>query len=126
MTSNKLDLDGLLRLYGDDYVELGAAPKSANSKHPDGDSLLHVAVYRNSRTECELLIASGADVNYRGALGQTPLHIAVWKGNLEVVKLLVEAGADLMVQSDGGSTPLSMANFNDARLQIRTYFDTLV
>lgn len=56
------------------------------------DTNLHKAAYKGDIAAVEDLLASGEDVNARGAQQRTPLHRAVGKGHNSVVQLLVQKG----------------------------------
>ena len=60
-----------------------------------------------------LLIARGADVNFRGRLSSTPLHEAAWNGRDKVVKLLIQKGAYVNARDKFGHTPLKSAAENN-------------
>jgi ankyrin repeat protein len=56
-----------------------------------------------------LLIQSGAPVNYQDMWKRTPLHYAAREGQAEACQRLVELGADLTAQDFLGRTPLHLA-----------------
>ncbi len=88
--------------------QLGNAPVRIDSHCVDGDTALHVMVWRNDRAAVRLLIEAGADVNAMGDMGETPLHVAVRKGDREIVQALLAAGADAAVVSEFGHTVMTM------------------
>ncbi|HPC94235.1 MAG TPA: ankyrin repeat domain-containing protein [Sedimentisphaerales bacterium] len=63
----------------------------------------------------EYLLAHGADVNARDALGCTPLSDSLFAGNLAVTKLLVAHGADLDTRAgeDGATVLHDAASIGD-------------
>ena len=75
-----------------------------------GNAALDAAVAGNHADIVRVLLAAGAKVNLRDAVGATPLHKAAMHGNLEVAKMLLERGADVNATRDGGHTPLADAN----------------
>lgn len=82
---------------------MGRQRVTVGSRAPDGDTPLHVIVWRNDLQAAQLLLRAGADVNAQGDMGYTPLHVAVSEGNVAMVKVLLEAGAraDLMAEIAG-------------------------
>jgi uncharacterized protein len=74
-------------------VDLGERAVSINSTDCDGDTLLHVLIWRGDNPGAHLLIENGADVNAVGDMGDTPLHIALRKDNLPIVRAPVAARA---------------------------------
>ena len=58
-------------------AELGEAPVAIDSADCDGDTPLHVMVWRKDRYAVDLLIEAGANVNAVGDMSETPLHVAV-------------------------------------------------
>src|SRR5690606_27288243 len=68
--------------------------------------------FRTEREAIEvvrLLLAAGAEVNYREENGQTAVFGAATQGWTDLVTLLVENGADLRVEDRFGNTPLDAA-----------------
>lgn len=73
------------------------------------ESMLHVAVEKNSLDIAKLLIASGADVNIRGDFDRPPLDGAILRINYptqktyhkEMIALLASHGADLNIKYRG-------------------------
>lgn len=59
-----------------------------------------------------LLIAFGADINFRDKHGWTPLMHAVGKGHIEMVKLLVSNQADISLKDKKGRTVLDLLEEN--------------
>jgi ankyrin repeat protein len=60
----------------------------------------------------KLLIAHGANPNFKNANGNTALHYAVNVGGLELVRLLLDVKADPNAKNNDGITPLSYAKAN--------------
>ena len=57
----------------------------------------------------KLLIAHGANPNFKNRDGKTALHWAVSVGNLELVRLLLDNKADPNAEDNNGITPLAVA-----------------
>uniref|UniRef100_A0A803QH44 Uncharacterized protein n=1 Tax=Cannabis sativa TaxID=3483 RepID=A0A803QH44_CANSA len=73
-----------------------------------GEEVLMAA--RRGDTEClELLLKTGAIINYRDLYGLTALHVAAMKGHEDVLAMLVEFGGDLDSRDDEGHSPLHSA-----------------
>jgi ankyrin repeat protein/serine/threonine protein kinase len=75
------------------YLDLGI---SANTR-VNNQNLLHLA---GSKEVAELLIAKGADIKAKDALGFTPLHFAAGSDRIEVAQTLIAKGADINAQSE--------------------------
>jgi ankyrin repeat protein len=88
---------------------LGAAPVALNATGSDGDTPLHVMLWRRDREAVLMLIAAGANVNAAGDMTETPLHLAIRWGDANVIAALLQAGADPEAMSEFGETPRSMA-----------------
>ena len=65
------------------------------------------------------LLAAGADVMARDAVGNTPLHKAAHYGYAEKIQALLTADADVMARDVSGSTPLHWAALHDAPASIQ-------
>jgi uncharacterized protein len=74
---------------------------------------LVIASRAGSIPVAQILIESGADINYcYGALGGTPLTEAVEKGHIDIVKILLKVGADTSIPKYGEiSHPLAVAAY---------------
>ena len=68
------------------------------------------------------LLAGGADINAKAALGGTPLHLAAWFGHMETVLTLLAAGADVSAPTSGGTTPLNASGREDHERDSGSYF----
>ncbi len=75
----------------------------------DGDTLLHLAAWKNQTGIAKRLLTLGANVNARNNAGFTPLHTAVRDGNAECAELLLNSGADVKIPDNNESTPLQTA-----------------
>ena len=63
--------------------------------HQGGHSLLMHIVEGGDLLTAEMLLAAGADVNYRGSDGRTALDLARASNNRDIEMLLIQAGAQL-------------------------------
>lgn len=70
---------------------------------------LHAAAAAGDAEEVAQLLAAGASVNERNALGDTPLATAALAGHLAVVQQLLMAGADVTAAGRSGETALHRA-----------------
>lgn len=89
--------------------QLGAAPVALTTTDCNGDTPLHVVLWRRDRDAALTLIAAGADVNAVGDMSETPLHVVLRWGDGRTIAALIEAGADPEAMSEFGETPRSMA-----------------
>jgi ankyrin repeat protein len=89
--------------------EMGKRKVDPTSRDAEGDTPLHVILWRNDERGAELLIEAGADVNAIGDMGETPLHVAVRQKNGRLVSALLNAGAKSDIRSEFGQTPMEMA-----------------
>jgi ankyrin repeat protein len=88
-------LDEVLASTGDILfpASLGRQQVTIDSRSSDGDTPLHVVVWRGDTQAVRLLLAAGADVNAQGDMGYTPLHVAISREDLAMMKLLLDSGA---------------------------------
>lgn len=90
-------------------ADMGERIVSIDSTDCDGDTPLHVLIWRGDKEGALLLIQHGADVNAAGDMGETPLHIAISKKNLPLIEAMIKAGARLDIVSEFGQTARSRA-----------------
>ena len=79
----------------------------SNRQH--GMSLLTEGVERGNPQIVEMLLAFGADVNFRSSSGRSPLMSLTETATPEVVRNLLAAGARPNARTDNGATPLMLA-----------------
>jgi len=91
-------------------ADMGRRRVAMDSRDCDGDTPLHVLIWRKNAGGAKALIEAGADPNAIGDMGETPLHVAVRNVLPNVVEALLVAGADADIRSEFGSTPRDMAN----------------
>jgi len=85
-------------------AEIGEAPFRLDSRSADGDTALHVMMWRQDYEGARLLIEAGADVDAVGDMGETPLHVAVMQQDPKMISLLLDHGARDDVISEFGAT----------------------
>lgn len=90
-------------------AQMGEAEVQVNSTDVEGDTPLHVLVWRGNIYGIKLLLEAGAHVNAPGDMSETPLHIAMRQGNIEVIALLLGNGANPDILSEFNQTPRSIA-----------------
>ena len=83
-------------------AEFGRRPIELNTRGVDGDTPLHVMLWRCDTYAAELLIDAGIDVNAVGDMGETPLHVAIRRENARAVRALLQAGARSDIRSEFG------------------------
>jgi uncharacterized protein len=88
---------------------LGEAPVAINSAGCDGDTPLHVMVWRNDLYGVQTLVGAGADVNAIGDMSETPLHVALGQENIAVIEALLKAGARTDIRSEFNETAAERA-----------------
>lgn len=85
-------------------ADLGKKPVDLLSRDTDGDSPLHVLVWRGDDRGIDVLIEAGIDVNTVGDMGETPLHVAIRQKNSRAAAALIRAGARTDIRSEFGAT----------------------
>lgn len=74
---------------------------------------LHQAAWHGDLQKLKALIASGANLDARGARGRTPLHVATFARQREAIKLLAKAGANLDLLEDDRYDAVTIASVAD-------------
>ena len=97
--------------------QMGDAAVELDSTDAEGDTPLHVMVWRGDRDAVEVLIAAGAEIDAVGDMGQTPLHVAVTRADEHISELLLRAGASPSVRSEFGDTPGELAESRGRTMQ---------
>lgn len=90
-------------------ARMGDAPVSLNSRDVDGDTPLHVMLWRKNTYAALQFIKAGADVNAVGDMSETPLHVALRDPNIAVIEALLDAGAHVGTVSEFGQSPRDIA-----------------
>ena len=110
-------LAAVAAIRGGDLGELrrliDARPELVRS-HVDGRSALHVVAdwpgyFPNGPEAVGLLVAAGADPNFRLPGAETPLHWAASSDDVDVAEALIDAGADIEAPDGSIGTPLDNA-----------------
>ncbi|CAN9445014.1 unnamed protein product [Alternaria alternata] len=69
------------------------------------------ATFRGNEKVVEILVASGADVNYKGGTFGTALQTAAFEGNATIVNILITNGADVNCEAGHFGTALQAAAY---------------
>lgn len=94
-------------------LSAGADPNAKSRL--DGSTAMHVAALFGPMPPVDCLLANGADVNARDALGQTPLHLAAVMGRADACRSLLGSGAEADARDCDGLTPLHRASARGSR-----------
>ena len=97
-------------------AELGEAPVAIDSADCDGDTPLHVMVWRKDRYAVNVLIEAGANVNAVGDMSETPLHIAVGQEDLPIIEALLKVGARTNIRSEFHETAAERAEMKGGEI----------
>lgn len=87
-----------------ELLALGVSPHLQEDS--SGLTPLHVAAYHGNAEAVRLLLAYGADPDFRSHNRITPLHGAAYLGHVEIVRELLAAGAEVESRNEQGFTPL--------------------
>lgn len=100
------------------FAAVNHHPEILHTLFEHGDSLdeeagdwkaIHFAVQYRSTETIRILIANGADVNYRDDEGKTPLMRAAKNSDNVILDILLEGGADVNLADEAGMTALMYA-----------------
>jgi len=80
---------------------------SIDEKDQDGNSLLHMALFRRNPEMIGQLISLGIDINSVNNFGATPLMNSVFRGDPSLTEMLLKAGANPDIIDNRGSSALS-------------------
>lgn len=107
----KRTIDELLQSTSDVLypADLGARKVTLDSCDCDGDTPLHVLVWREDLDGVRALIEAGAAINAVGDMGSTALYVAVLRKSPSIVEALLRAGADPDIRTGFGDTPRERA-----------------
>lgn len=121
MSKDQRTLDQLLRDIADVLFPAEEVPPrvTLGSAGYDGDSPLHVYLWRNDPYAVKTLVEHGANVNAIGEMGETPLHVAAREASADTLALLLTAGAREDIVSEFGETPLQIAQLQDREAAYR-------
>jgi len=75
--------------------------------------LLYAAAYSSSQRHAELLLAAGANPNFKDRDGMTPLHWTAISGNVPVANSILAHGGDADIRDDHGDTVFSQSIRNN-------------
>lgn len=95
-------------------LDAGADPNAVNT---NGETALILAASARWPDVVRVLIAAGAEVDHRDALGMTALHRAVLGGRYgptsatDTLRALLEAGADALIPDQRGRLPHQSARY---------------
>ncbi len=92
-----------------EYLLQKGADVNAASKNATGYTALTGAVASGNKDLVALLLAHGANADYRYGPGYSPLAEAAANGHLEIVRMLIDHGADPKARTNDGKTALHFA-----------------
>jgi ankyrin repeat protein len=90
-------------------AEIGEHKVAIDSTDGDGDTPLHIMVWRKDFYAVNILIEAGANVDAAGDMSETPLHVAVGQENLPIIEALLKAGAKTDIRSEFNETAAERA-----------------
>ncbi|WP_312491333.1 ankyrin repeat domain-containing protein, partial [Sphingomonas sp.] len=88
-------------------LDAGARPEGATDAQ--GNSALMGVAFKGHADIARLLVARGADVNYRNRAGQTAAMMATLFRQEAILDLLIAHGADLSIADTSGNTARTLA-----------------
>jgi len=107
---NKQPLIVIAAMQGNPHVIAALLSAGAHMESSDGSGTpLYWSARESHLSAVRLLLACGANANFRAEDGATPLHMAIgYRHDVRVAEALIDAGADLEARQSG-ETPLMQA-----------------
>lgn len=85
-----------------------------NSTQNNQNTILHIAIEKNSTKLIEKVLNWTTEVNQKNKNGETPLHIAAMKAkDTSILELLIKNGADKNLATEFGETAYMLAKENE-------------
>ena len=111
MPTDDRSLDDLLRDVADILFPADDEPPGITLESTDsnGDTPLHVYLWRSDDQAARFLVELGANVNAVGDMGETPLYVAIRNAEAKTIAALLAAGARTDVMSEFGQSPSQLA-----------------
>ena len=78
----------------------------------EGQTMLHLACFKNYRKLTRFLISSGSKIDYTDMNGFTPLHFAFISGNRKIINMLLKFKANVSNKLDNGIMLSEIADNN--------------
>lgn len=104
--------------FNDKVSLLKAQNFKLNTLQNKENTLLHVAILKNSTELAKQVLAWGSNINQKNKDGETPLHIAAMKAkDTELLKFLIQNGADKKVTTSFGETAYMLAKENEVLIE---------
>ncbi len=112
MTKPERSLEDLLQSLSEYFFPEDEEPGRVTLKSTsrEGETPLHIYLWRGDNSAAQILIAQGADVNAIGDMGETPLHVAARTADVETLVMLLIAQARTDIASAFGQTPAQVAD----------------
>ena len=90
------------------------ADPNINPIHNDkiSQTLMHIAIMRQSTKLIQLLFNNGADLNTPDFEGKIPFHVAVFQCAPNIIELLIKLGAKQKLKTNSGDTILHLFLYN--------------
>jgi uncharacterized protein len=111
MPNDQRSLQDFLRSAADSmfHCDERAENVTLDSTGAEGDTALHVFLWRGDDWAAQTLVRHGANVNALGDMGETPLHVAARTADATTIAALLIAGARMDIVSEFGQTPIQVA-----------------
>jgi len=105
-------------VFGQKLIILTAAGLKMDALQSNGETLLHLAVKKNSLPLLKALANYQIPMNTKNKEGYTPLHLAAMKATGTVIlQFMIDKGADKKATTDFGETVYDLASENEILLK---------